>query len=146
MFKYRFPCSNEQDTRDFFYNMMCRDTPIGKGLFGHDLLRRGIHFTDIGEEIKGFYMSESEGESSRGDPLRVSFSGSFVREGNDLFFEVLIYPRIAELLFIAGGYVAISVAGGLVGLLISTVIFALFMVGYFSDIKKASAELRRMVR
>ena len=91
-------------------------------------------------------MSESEGESSRGDPLRVSFSGSFVREGNDLFFEVLIYPRIAELLFIAGGYVAISVAGGLVGLLISTVIFALFMVGYFSDIKKASAELRRMVR
>ena len=61
-------------------------------------------------------------------------------------FEVLIYPRLVELLFIVGGYVAISVAGGLVGLLISTAIFALFMVGYFSDIKKASAELRRMVR
>lgn len=146
MFKFQFECSDEDRVRADFKNMIFRDTPCGKDIFGNDLLRRGIHFKEYENRIKGFYINESENEGTRGSPLRVSFCGRFVKKADKTFFEVYIYPRLVEFLFILIAYVSISVAGELAGFILSTVIFIIFMVGYIKGIKETAEFFQRWVR
>ena len=110
------------------------------------MLRSGIHFKECGEKIKGFYISESESEGTRGSPLRVSFVGRFIKKGDKQIFEVLIYPRMVEFLFILIAYISISIAAELIGFVVSTVIFAVFMIGYFKGIKETADFFRQWVR
>lgn len=56
-------------------------------------------------EDKRFFLAESENESHRGSPIRVCFLGEFVEEENDLFFDVYIYPRIVEILFLIFAFI-----------------------------------------
>ena len=63
------------------------DLPCGKSILGGDLFKSGIHFQECNDKIKGFYLSKSENESHRGSPIRVCFSGEFVEEENNLFFD-----------------------------------------------------------
>ena len=146
MLKFQFECSDEKRVRADFENIMFRDTPCGKGIWGNDLLRSGIHFKECGEKIKGFYIVGSESEGTRGSPLRVSFEGRFIQKGDKQIFEVLIYPRMIELLFILIAYISISIAAKLIGFVLSTVIFAVFMIGYFKGIKETEVFFRRWVR
>ena len=146
MLKFQFECSDEERIRTDFENMMFRDTPCGKGIWGNDLLRSGIHFSKCGEKIKGFYLTESENEGMRGSPLRVSFCGRFVKKGDKCIFEVFIYPRLVEFLFILFTYVSISVVAELIGFLFSTVILIIFMLAYIKAIKKTVAFFQRWVR
>lgn len=145
MFKFQFECSDEDRVRADFYNMMLRDTPCGKGVFGNDLLRSGIHFTECENVIKGFYIDESENEGTRGSPLRVSFRGRFVKKANKTFFEVYIYPKFFELIFLLIAYVSISVAAELIGFLLATVIFIVFMAGYMKSIKATAEFFKRWI-
>ena len=94
MFKFQFECSDEHCVRTDFENMMLQDTPCGKGLFGKDLLRRGIHFTECENSIKGFYINELENEGTRGSPLRVSFRGRFVKKVKKNFLRILSFYAI----------------------------------------------------
>ena len=145
MFKYQFECSDEDRIRADFENIMLQDAPCGKGIFGNYLLRRGIHFTECGNSINGFYIDESENEGTRGSPLRVSFRGRFVKKGDKTFFEVYIYPRLFELVFILIAYVSISVEAELIGFLLATVIFIVFMVGYIKGIKETAEFFKRLI-
>lgn len=145
MFKFQFECSDEDRVRADFNNMILRDTPCGKSIFGNDLLRRGIHFTECENSIKGFYIDESENKGTRGSPLRVSFRGRFVKKANKTFFEVYIYPRFFELIFILIAYVSISVAAELIGFLLATVIFIVFMAGYIKGIKETAEIFKRLI-
>ena len=100
MFKYRFACSNKDNILFSINQIIANDSPCGKSIFGGDLYKSGIHFEICEEKIKGFFLAESENESHRGSPIRVCFSGEFVEEENNLFFDVCIYPRIVEILFL----------------------------------------------
>ena len=146
MLKFQFECSDEKRVRADFENMMLRDAPCGKGIWGNDLLRSGIHFKECGENIKGFYISESESEGTRGSPLRVSFVGRFIKKGDKRIFEILIYPRMVEFLFILIAYISISIATELIGFVVSTVIFAVFIIDYFKGIKETADFFRQWVR
>ena len=146
MLKFQFECSDENRVRADFKNMILRDTPCGKSIFGNDLLRRGIHFTECETRIKGFYINESENEGTRGSPLRVSFRGRFVKKADKTFFEVYIYPRLFELLFILTAYISISAETEFIGFLLSTVIFIIFMVGYIKGIKATAEFFQRWIK
>lgn len=145
MFKFRFACSNEGNVRAAFENMMLQDAPCGKGIFGNDLLNRGVHFKECGKRIKGFYIHESE-EGTRGSPVRVSFTGRFVKKKSGTFFEVYVYPRLIEFLLILFAYVFISIEAELIGFLISTVVFVGFMVGYMISMRQTVHFFQRWVR
>ena len=146
MLKFQFECSDEKRVRADFEHMMIRDTPCGKGIWGNDLLRSGIHFKECGDKIKGFYIVGSESEGTRGSPLRVSFAGRFIKKGDKRIFEVLIYPRMVELLLVLIAYISISIAAELIGFVVSTVIFAVFMIGYCKAIKETANFFRQWVR
>ena len=72
--------------------------------------------------------------------------GRFIKKGDKQIFEVLIYPRMVELLFILIAYISISTAAELIGFVVSTVIFAVFMIGYFKGIKETEVFFRQCVR
>ena len=146
MLKFQFECSDEERVRADFENMMLRDMTCGKGIWGNDLLRSGIHFKECGEKIKGFYMTESENEGTRGSPLRVSFEGRFIKKGDKQIFEVLIYPRVVELLVILVAYISISVVAEIIGFVLSTIVFVIFVLGYLKGIKETADFFRRLVR
>ncbi len=146
MLKFQFECSDDKCVRADFENMMLRDTPCGKGIWCNDLLRSGIHFKECGEKIKGFYITESENEGTRGASLRVSFEGRFIKKGDKQIFEVFIYPRMVEFLFVLVAYVSISAVAELIVFLLSTVVFVVFMLGYFKGIKETADFFRRWVR
>ena len=115
--------------------IMTNDFPCGKSIFGEDLYKSGIHFQECAEKIKGFYLAESENESHKGSPIRVCFFGEFVEEENDLFFDVYIYPRIIEIVFLIFAFIFLSFFGKVVGFLISVVVLCLFGKGYIDMIK-----------
>lgn len=138
MFKFRFECSDEARVRANFEHLMLQDIPCGKGILGDDLLRRGVHLIECGEQIKGFYIDRSEDECAKGSPLRVSFHGKFAMKANQTVFEVYIYPQLLEFLLILVAYILISIAASLSGFLFSTVVFILFMVGYYKSIKETA--------
>ena len=145
MFVFCFECIDEERVRSTFKNMMLRDTPCGKGIWGNDLLRRGIHFKECGERIRGFYLENSEGEL-RGSPLRVSFNGRFIKKGDKCIFKVLIYPRLVELILILLSYISISIAAELIVFILSTVIFIVFIWGYIKSIRETVFFFQRWIR
>ena len=146
MLKFQIACSDEERVRSDFETMMHRDTPCGKGIWGNHLWRRGIHFKECGKRIKGFYMTESDNEGTRGSPLRVSFSGRFVQKGDRSFFEVYIYPSPIEFFFILLAYISISIAAPLVASVLVSLVFVVFVVGYMKGIKDAAEFFRRWVK
>ena len=105
MFKYRFSCTNENDILFHINQIITNDLSCGKTWWGSDLYKSGIHFQECSDRINGFYLAESENESYNGSPIRVCFSGKFVEEENTLFFDVYIYPRIIEILFLIFSFV-----------------------------------------
>ena len=53
---------------------------------------------------------------------------------------------MVEFLFILIAYISISIPAELIGFVVSTVIFAVFMIGYFKGIKKTADFFRQWVR
>ena len=144
MFRFSFECSDAERVRDTFENIMLRDKPCGKGIFGIDLFGRGVHFKECGETIKGYFIERSENEGVRGSPLHVSFRGRFVEKDNRTFFEVYIYPSLLQALFIIFAYIFAAIE--LVAFLLWTAVVAFFMFGYVKNIKEASEFFREWVR
>ena len=146
MFKFRFKCSDEGRVRTAFENNKFYDRPAGKGIFGNDLQDKGIHFKECGKQIKGFYISESEAEATKGAPIRVEFNGCFIKREDGTFFEVYIYPKPMEFLLVLIAYIILSLASGLFGFLFSTLIFIGFMYVYICNIKETVNIFKKMVR
>ena len=153
MFKFRFPCEDEDSVRYAFENMMCRDIPES-GLFGEEYYDAGIHFTQCGERIKGFYINSTERPRSgrrRGRPIRVCFRGRFVERKGKKHFEVYIYPRVWEMLTFLLGF--LLVVGGsyaadfsYAGLVFSTLVGGLIAFFYVMNIKATAEFFEKWVR
>lgn len=146
MFKFRFACSNEEQVRAMFENMKLQDSSHARSTFGFRLWRRGLHITECGESVKGFYVPEHDWSGSRGSPIRASFRGRFVKKGNDTFFEVCIYPRIPEIAFLIMVYASSMSIAEPIGACFLTFIFLLFCCGYYKNIKEAADAFRCIIR
>ena len=142
MFKHRFCCSNKDDILFRVNQIIANDSPYGKSIFGGDLYKSGIHFEKCEEKIKGFYLTASENESHKGSPICVCFSGNFVEEENNLFFDVYIYPRIIEIVFLIFAFIFLSFFGKVVGFLISIFVLCLFGKGYIDMMKDTYLKLK----
>ena len=135
MFKYRFICANKDYVLTRINNIITNDLPCEKTLWGNDLYKSGIHFQESGDRIKGFYLAESENDSHRGMPIRVSFSGEFVKDDNNTFFDVYIYPNIFETLFFIFAFVFACVFGEVSGFIVAVFVLVFFANGYLGMMK-----------
>ena len=144
MFKYRFACSNKDNISFSINQIIANDSPCGKSIFGGDLYKSGIHFEVCEEKIKGFFLAESENESHRGSLIRICFSGEFVEEENNLFFDVCIYPRIVDILFFIFAFLFLSFFGKVTGVIISVVVLCIFGKGYIDMMKDTYDRLNRI--
>lgn len=144
MFKYRFICSNKDDVFYRINQIIESDSPCGKSIFGSGLYKSGIHFQQCDEYIRGFYLAEIENESHRGSPIRVCFYGHFVEDEKDLFFDVYIYPRIIEVLFLLCAFIFLSFFGKETGIIISIIVFGFFGKGYYDMMKDTYDILNRI--
>ncbi len=108
------------------------------------MYKSGVHFQECGDTIKGFYLSESENVLHRGSPIHVCFSGEFVEEDNTLFFDVYIYPRIIEILFLIVAFILMSFFGKITGVIISVILLCLFGKGYVDMMKDVYNRLNRI--
>ena len=113
---------------------------------GSDLYKSGIHFQACSDRINGFYLAESENESYNGSPIRVCFSGKFVEEDNTLFFDVYIYPRIIEFLFLIFSFVLVCVYGGIFGFIGASLVFLFFVKGYYDMMRDTFNILKRIFK
>ena len=144
MFKHRFACTNKDDILFRINQIIENDSPCGKSIFGGNLYKSGIHFEKCENVIKGFYLTDFENESHRGSPIRVCFSGEFVEEESNLFFDVYIYPRIIEVLFLIVAFIFLSFFGKVTGFIISLVVLCLFGKGYIDMMKDTYNRLNRI--
>lgn len=143
MFKYSFRCDNETYVRSQITNMMMNDLPIGKSLFGKEFFRQGIHFTECGEKIKGYYLSSDEGD--RRGVTRIMFSGKFIETAEGTFFNVYIYPKITELIFlliITGSFLSTFEP---LFIIVSCFMFIMFVRGYILNINETASYLNAIV-
>ncbi len=139
MFKYSFRCDNEACAREEITNMMMNDLPIGKSLLGKEWFRQGIHFTECGEKIKGFYLSSDE--CDRRGVTRIMFSGKFIETAEGTFFNVYIYPKITELIFlliITGSFLSTFEP---LFIIVSCFMFIMFVRGYIRNINETASYL-----
>lgn len=141
MFKFRFVCTDKDSALQRVNQAMINDRPRRKAMFGGDLYRKGIHFRECGESVRGFYLSENEDESTHGNPPRVCFTGKFVLENDHLYFDVYIHPRIFEVLLIMCAAVSLTFWGEIFGFIVSAVFLFIFSKEYINLIKAAYEEL-----
>ena len=139
MFKYSFKCDSELMARAEITNMMMNDLPIGKSPFGKEFFRKGIHFTECDEKVKGYYLSSDE--CDRRGVNRIMFSGKFVETECGTFFNVYIYPKIIEvllLLVVTGSFIS-TLEPPLV--IVSSFMFIMFIISYARNIKETASYL-----
>lgn len=139
MFKYSFRCDNEACAREEITNMMMNDLPIGKSLLGKEWFRQGIHFTECGEKIKGYYLSSDE--CDRRGVTRIMFSGKFIETAEGTFFNVYIYPKITELIFLLIVTVSFISTFEPLFIIVSSFMFIMFVRGYIRDINETASYL-----
>ena len=135
MFKYSFRCDNVDIFRTEVINIMMNDLPIGKTIFGREYFRRGIHFIECDEKIKGYYISSDEG-GRRGNVSRVVFNGKFVERPEGTFLDVYIYPQIIEVIFLLFCTVALISTLEIIAVIMSSFVFVMFIHGYIREIKE----------
>ena len=143
MFKYSFRCDSEACARSEITNMMMNDLPIGKSLLGKEWFRKGIHFTECGEKIKGFYLSSDE--CDRRGVTRIMFSGKFIETAEGTFFNVYIYPKITELIFlliITGSFLSTFEP---LFIIVSCFMFIMFVRGYIRDINETASYINAII-
>lgn len=143
MFKYSFRCDNESFVRSEITNMMMNDLPIGKSLFGKEFFRQGIHFTECGEKVKGYYLSSDE--TDRRGVTRIIFNGKFVRNEEGTFFNVYIYPKIFEIMFLLVGFIAFMSTLEPICMVMSGFVYVMFIWSYIRDIKETKSYLNAVV-
>lgn len=141
MFKYRFVCTNKDVVLDRINQIALNDLPCGKTLLGRNLYKSGLHIQQSDENIKGFYLSQSENESHRGSPIRVCFFGKFVENDGELFLDVYIYPRIVEVVLLMIVFIMFSLSGNVIGCIIAVAVICLFGKGYYNMIKEIHKRL-----
>lgn len=134
MFRYRYPCRNKDGFLDRIEYMKSRDLPCGKGLFGKDLYDAGIHFTECGEKVKGFFLKDNEDPVLRGAhngrAVRVWFSGKFTEENGDTYFDVFIYPEIFATVILLVLFFEFCFSGKIEAVIIATVVLLFFGKGF----------------
>ena len=145
MLKNRFVCSNKEMIINKIEEMMIRDYPT-KSIWGINLYRSGIHFQECSETIKGFYLDEGEDETIHGSPIRVCFSGEFIEDAGNLFFDVYIYPNIFEAMFLIVAFVFACVYGGIAGLIIASFVLFFFAKGYYDMMNDTFNILNRIFK
>ena len=113
---------------------MCYDAPCNKTIFGFDLYSSGIHFREADKVVRGFYLAEMEDNHYRGNPIRVYFFGKFTEEDETQFFDVYIYPRIGEIVFLIGAFFGALMYGNAITSVFATVVVCIFGKGYYDMI------------
>ncbi len=146
LFKYQFECADENFIRNKFQNLMDNDRPCGRGIWGNNLYRQGIHFTEYSEKIKGFYIDSSENESARSSSIKIYFSGKFVYEENKTVFKVYIYPRIIEIVILIIAAIMLLITAKIVGIPFIVIIFTLLAISYYRVYNKTIAEFQNLIK
>ena len=132
MIKYRFPCTDKENIICDIGQIIMKDFPCGKTLFGGDMYRAGIHFQRCDDIIKGFYIDISENESSRGGVCRVCFIGKFVENQDELFFDCYIFPAPFEFIsLILCLLYCLFFPAGVFGTIVCIAVFSFFIKGYY---------------
>lgn len=146
MVKYFFECMDETSVRATFAYHQSRDFPCREGRLGNKFYDQGIHFTECGEMIRGFYLDTSEDRPSRASHTRVCFCGRFVERDGKKYLAVWIYPHLLETLFLLLGFVLIFRVADTAGLIFSAIVCSFFGFGYVKMIRECAEELARLVR
>ena len=141
MFRYKWICADKERVLSKIEKFKTDDLPCGKSLFGGDLYGSGIHFQTCGEEIKGFYLTESENEPHRGAPIRIAFSGRF-EDGN---FVVSVYPNPGEVFFLTAALTQLVLFGEAAGLIIAIAAAGFFVKWYHDMMKETCDALKEMI-
>ena len=144
MFKYRFECADKARACFKMERIIEKDFPCGKTFFGGNLYKAGIHFQEYDKIIRGFYINIPEIEVKSGSPIRVSFKGEFVQENERLFFDVYIYPRIADVLLLIFTFLFFTIYGKITGFLTSAAVIFIFAKGYCKMIRETRDEFSRI--
>ncbi len=134
MLKYRYICSNKKMILYKVEQNMMQDFPV-KSIWGINLYEAGIHFQECGETVKGFYLREREYESSSGPPLRVCFKGQFVYKKEKLCFDVFIYPRIIEIMFLIVAFFSIAFLHP-INFIVGVIVLSIALKEYYDGIKE----------
>lgn len=135
MLKHKFICTDKENIKYKIEQMKINDIPCGKSIFGGNLYKSGIHFQECGENIKGFYLADSENESHKGSPIRVCFLGKFVEEAETLYFDVNMYPNMFQLLFLIFVFLFLSIIGKIMGTVVAIVVLSFFTKEYYDMMK-----------
>lgn len=113
---------------------MCYDAPCNKTIFGFDLYSSGIHFREADKVVRGFYLASTEDNYDKSDPLRVCFFGKFTEENETQFFDVYIYPKISQIIFLIGAFFGALLYGNAITSVFATVVVCIFGKGYYDMI------------
>ena len=146
MMKYSYACLDETAVRATIAYLQSRDFPCREGRFGNKFYNQGIHFTECGEVIRGFYLDASEERPSRANHTRACFRGRFVEKDGSKYFEVWIYPHLLEVLFLLLAFAMIFRVADVAGLVFSAAACGIFALGYVKKIRECAAEFARLVR
>ena len=145
MFKYRFPCGNESEIRSEIMSIMMNDLPLDRTWLGKELHRQGLHFTECDKRVKGYYLSGDEDKHRRGSPIRTCFSGKFVSDGINTYFDVIIYPKLFEFLFIVMVTAMMISTLEPIAVIMASFVFIMFLRGYVIGINETKALLGSMM-
>ena len=147
MFHYRFACTDKDDILFRINQIVIKDFPHGKTIFGSYLFNSGIHFQEWGDRIRGFYLDEPEEEDNfKGAPIRVCFTGEFVEDAGELFFDVYIYPNIFEAAFFIFAFIFAGVYGGIAGFIVASLVLFFFAKGYYDMMNDTFNILNRIFK
>lgn len=149
MFRYRYRVLNKESFLDRIEYMKSRDMPVGKTFFGRDLYDAGMHFTECGDTVKGFYLESRDGEIIAGRvtrTIRARFRGKFTEKDGNNYFDVFIYPEIFGAALLLAVFFGFCYSGKIDAIIIASVFLLIFgkgfcdlMIGarqYFDDMLK----------
>ncbi len=146
LFKYQFECADEKFTHNKFQDLLDNDRPCGRGIWGNNLYRQGIHFIECGEKIKGFYIDSSENESAISLPIRIYFSGEFESEKDKTVFKVYIYPRIIGIVILIIAAIILLITANIGGIPFIVIILILLSISYCRVYNKTVAEFQNLIK
>lgn len=146
LFKYKFVCKNKENILYRIEQIKNNELPCGKTLWGSALYKEGIHFQEVGDKIKGFFLNETENKSHRGSPLRICFQGEFKEEAGILYFNVVVYPRIFEAIFLLFTFCCFASVENVIGTIIGIAFMSIFLKEYYDLIKNTYQALNKIFK
>ena len=113
---------------------------------GFTLYGLGLHFTENGEKIRGFYCSENEKSHTKSN-ARIYFSGAIVSDGAEKYFKGILHFGVVSNIFLPFAFASI-IFGALtskdvIGIGIATSLLFAFATLGVSSVNEAKGQVER---